>query len=78
MKFLQKRTPEQTQRPDNASSRTATEETESHEHDFTPSADDIARLAYEIYVKNGSQPGRDIEHWLEAEAQLIAEHNPRP
>jgi len=78
MKFLQKRTPEQNQRPADVSSSTATEETESREHDFTPSADDIARRAYDIFVKNGSQPGHDIEHWLEAEAQLNAERNPRP
>lgn len=30
----------------------------------------IAQRAYELYVASGSQDGRDVEHWLEAERQL--------
>lgn len=37
-----------------------------------PTHDDIARLAYTIFEKNGKVPGRDMENWLEAERQLHA------
>ena len=43
--------------------------------DFAPSADEVARRAYFSYVNEGSPPGRDVQHWLEAEAQLLAERN---
>ena len=35
-----------------------------------PSKDAVARRAYFIYLKEGSQPGHDVEHWSKAEAQL--------
>ncbi len=31
----------------------------------------IAARAYELYVKSGYQPGRELEFWLEAERQLL-------
>jgi hypothetical protein len=31
----------------------------------------VARRAYAIYEQQGSQPGHEVKHWLEAEAQLI-------
>jgi len=40
---------------------------------LVPSADEVARRAYFAYLNDGSQPGRDEKHWLEAEAQLWAE-----
>jgi hypothetical protein len=43
--------------------------------DFAPSADEVARRAYFSYVNEGSPPGRDVQHWLEAEARLLAERN---
>jgi hypothetical protein len=43
--------------------------------DFAPSAEEVARRAYFCYVNEGSQPGRDVQHWLKAEAQLLAERN---
>ena len=43
--------------------------------DFVPSPQEVARRAYFTYVNQGSQPGRDVQHWLEAEAQLLAERN---
>ena len=43
--------------------------------EFRLRADDIATRAYFSYVSQGSQPGHDSVHWLEAEAQLLAEHN---
>ena len=42
---------------------------------FAPSADEVARKAYFNYVNEGSLPGRDVQHWLTAEAELIAERN---
>jgi hypothetical protein len=32
---------------------------------------EVARRAYSIYQKEGSLPGHEVEHWLEAEAQLF-------
>ena len=42
---------------------------------FTPSPDEVARKAYFAYVNEGSQPGHEVQHWLSAEADLIAERN---
>jgi len=42
-------------------------------NDFVPSPDEVARRAYFSYVNQGSLPGHDVQHWLEAEAQLLAE-----
>ena len=42
---------------------------------FAPSADEVARKAYFSYENEGSPQGRDVQHWLAAEAQLIAERN---
>jgi hypothetical protein len=42
---------------------------------FVPSPDEVARRAYFTYVNQGSLPGHDVQHWLDAEAQLIAERN---
>ena len=36
-----------------------------------PSPEEVARRAYSIYEKQGSQPGHEVKHWLEAEAQLF-------
>jgi hypothetical protein len=43
--------------------------------DFAPSADEVARRAYFSYQNQGSLPGHDVQHWLEAEAELVAERN---
>ncbi len=32
--------------------------------------DAIARKAYEIYEERGREHGKDLEHWLEAEATI--------
>ena len=36
-----------------------------------PTHDEIASEAYAIYAANGYQDGRDVEHWLEAEHNLL-------
>jgi hypothetical protein len=35
----------------------------------------VARRAYFAYENEGSPQGRDVQHWLAAEAALIAERN---
>ncbi len=35
------------------------------------SHESISRLAHSIYEKQGSQPGHEVKHWLEAESQLF-------
>jgi fermentation-respiration switch protein FrsA (DUF1100 family) len=46
-----------------------------NEINFTPSPDEVARRAYFSYENDGSLPGHDVQHWLKAEAELIAERN---
>ncbi len=36
----------------------------------TTPVEDIAREAYNRYVEQGSVPGNDVRHWLEAEAEI--------
>ena len=38
-----------------------------------PTHEEIAACAHRIYESEGRPNGRDLEHWLQAEAQLIAE-----
>ena len=33
----------------------------------------IAKKAYDLYVKSGRKPGRDLENWLKAEKIVKAE-----
>lgn len=37
-----------------------------------PSHDDIARSAYDRFLREGAQHGRDVDHWLAAERELLA------
>ena len=43
--------------------------------EFIPSPDEVARRAYFSYVNQGSRSGHEVQHWLKAEADLIAERN---
>jgi hypothetical protein len=38
-----------------------------------PSRDEVSKGAYFRYLNEGSPTGRDEQHWLEAEAHLMAE-----
>jgi Protein of unknown function (DUF2934) len=38
-----------------------------------PTSEEIAACAYLIYEREGRPDGKATQHWLEAEAQLIAE-----
>jgi len=41
--------------------------------DFTPCPDEVAKRAYFSYVSEGSLHGHDVQDWLAAEAELVAE-----
>ena len=43
--------------------------------DFIPCPEEVARAAYFCYVNEGSPEGRHVQHWLDAEADLIRERN---
>ena len=60
--------------PFTASALRATSATNSHQIriDFGPSADEVASKVYLKYGNRRSQPGHELQHWLEAEAQLLA------
>ncbi len=42
---------------------------------YSPAPDEVARKAYFTYVNQGAPEGRAVQHWLDAEAELIAERN---
>jgi len=46
-----------------------------NEISFSPSPDEVARKAYFAYENEGSLPGHEVQYWLAAEAELIAERN---
>ena len=45
---------------------------QSTDSNHRPTHEEIAKVAYTIFEKNGRIPGRDVQNWLEAEAQLTA------
>ena len=65
---------DQTQKSDGSLRPTETELKQGNA-DFSPAPDEVARRAYFSYVNTGSLPGHEVQHWLEAEAQLLAERN---
>jgi hypothetical protein len=62
-------------KPANASRPIATADLNPSKDDFAPPAGEVAIRAYFSYVNQGSLPGHDVQHWLEAEVQVLAEHN---
>ncbi len=40
--------------------------------DQRPTHEEIARRAYALFVQSGRVPGRELDNWLDAEAQLTA------
>ncbi len=75
--FMQPGKPSQNQRqkPAGSPQPTAAADLIQRETDFVPSPDEVARRAYYIYLNEGSPEGRDVQHWLAAEAELAAERN---
>ena len=39
---------------------------------------EIARVAYELYVQSSHDHGHDLDHWLEAERIVLSNHAPKP
>jgi hypothetical protein len=68
--------PVQNQKPASVAQPIAAKDLNPRGIDFPPSRDEVAKRAYFIYVNAGLQSGHDMQHWLQAEAQLLAEHNP--
>jgi hypothetical protein len=66
---------DQNQQPASASPPTAAAALSQNETDFVRSPDEVARRAYFNYLSQGSLHGHHVQHWLEAEAQLLAERN---
>jgi uncharacterized protein YceK len=66
---------DQPQEPASAPRPTAAADLNQREMGFVPSPDEIARRAYFTYLNEGSPQGRDVQHWLAAEAELVAERN---
>jgi len=64
----------QNQTPAGETTTTPTADSNQREINFVPSPDEIAKRAYFCYVNQGWQAGHESQHWLEAEAQLFAEH----
>jgi hypothetical protein len=62
----------QNQKPPDAATVAAAE---LKQNNFAPSPEEVARKAYFSYVNQGSRPGHEVQHWLAAEAELIAERN---
>jgi Protein of unknown function (DUF2934) len=63
------------QKPATASTAAAPALLNQNEINFTPSPDDVARRAYFTYVNQGSPQGHEVQHWLQAETELIQERN---
>ena len=66
---------DQKQKPAGVILSAATEELKQKAIDFVPSPDEVARRAYFSFLNEGSQSGRDVQHWLAAEAELTSERN---
>lgn len=69
--------PDQKQKPEPVSVVRQGRATDSDQNgdSFVTSPDEVARRAYFAYVNQGSLPGHEVQHWLAAEAELIAERN---
>lgn len=63
----------QDQTPASESPPASTANLDQNEIDFVPSPAEVSRRAYFSYVNQGSLPGHEVQHWLEAEKQLIEE-----
>ena len=42
---------------------------------YRPSPEEIAERAHGLFEAEGSQHGKHVEHWVAAEADLLAERN---
>jgi len=70
-----KHTPYNDRRPADTNKPPVTTPIDQAETNFVPAPDEVARKAYFSYVNQGSSSGHEVQHWLVAEAELIAERN---
>jgi hypothetical protein len=63
--------PQATPKPAKALKPTAGENPRLSQPALATSPAAVAHRAYAIYEQQGSQPGNEVKHWLEAEAQLF-------
>jgi hypothetical protein len=66
---------DQNQKPISASQPATFSDLNQNAVNFVHSPDEVARKAYFSYVNQGSRQGHEVQHWLQAEAQLLAERN---
>ena len=64
----------QTQKP-SGDARSVAGALNQNESNSSPAPDEVARRAYLAYENQGSPTGHDVQHWLDAEADLTAERN---
>ena len=69
---------DQNQKPAAALRSATVKELNQNKIDFAPSPDEVARRAYFSYVNQGSPQGHEMQHWLAAETELIAERKLAP
>ena len=65
--------PDQNQAPFNASREIRAAGLNQSGVDFAPSAEEVASRAHLRYGNRTSWPAHAVEHWLEAESQLLVE-----
>jgi hypothetical protein len=65
----------QNQKADDSTPLKTAADSSQNEINFVPSPDEVARRAYFCYVNQGSSSGHEVQHWLAAEAELLAERN---
>jgi len=53
---------------------TPTASTKETKNAVSASRDEVAESAYFIYLNQGSTPGNEVHHWLQAEAEVMEGH----
>jgi hypothetical protein len=64
---------DQDRKPETMAGRPTAPGSSQDEANFAPSPDEVARKAYFTFVNQGSKSGHEVQHWLQAEAELLAE-----
>jgi Protein of unknown function (DUF2934) len=68
-------TQDRQQKPEDTANLPAATPVSEAEINFVPAPEEVARKAYFSYVNQGSSSGHEVQHWLAAESELIAERN---
>jgi hypothetical protein len=65
--------PDENPKPAGASPPVAVAPLSQNAASFVPVPDEVARRAHSSYAKQGASHGHEVQHWLEAERQLLDE-----